>query len=573
MQLDLPDPQLQAAYDWSRISVLKGMVDNPLLGKGLVAGYGPSKGAYRPGFAWFFGRDSFWTSFAQTSAGDLANARQAIAFIAGYQREDGKIPHEISQSASLVPWFRSFPYGFASADATPLFIIAVRNYVEASGDIAFAREQSARLAKALDFMHATLDAAGFPRNIGIGHGWVEGGPLLPVDVELYQAGCYVEAVRSMASISQLLGDAGQAKQYEQEFEAKRKRLNELFWLPQSHAFALALDTNGKPVDQPSVLATVPMWFGVLDPEESRAMIETLSHEQHASDWGMRIISSKSSLYGPEGYHYGSVWPLFTGWASVGEYRSHAAAPALANLRANAWLALDGAGGNTTEVLSGMTYSPLSTASPHQIWSAAMVISPILRGLLGLDVDAARHRLSLTPHLPPGWNYVTARNIPFGKGAIDLVLRRTDRSLELLVTNNNADPFDLDFAPAYPPPAKIARAILNSKPLRWTDERNDLDWHPHFQLHVDRRLTNFSVEHNGRFEYAVPYDPPQLGAASNNIKVISERWSKDGRQLALTVSGRPSAQYELKLTGGKTMQVDMPPSGNDEYVTRTVQLKP
>jgi len=49
----------------------------------------------------------------------------------------------------------------------------------------------------------------------------------------------------------------------------------------------------------------------------------------------------------------------------------------ANLKANSWLTLDGAGGNTTEVLSGETYSPLSTATPHQIWSAAMVISPLL----------------------------------------------------------------------------------------------------------------------------------------------------------------------------------------------------
>ena len=74
IELSLPDPPLQQAYDWSRISVLKGFVDNPFLGRGLVAGYGPSKGAYRPGFAWFFGRDSFWTSFALTSAGDFTGA-------------------------------------------------------------------------------------------------------------------------------------------------------------------------------------------------------------------------------------------------------------------------------------------------------------------------------------------------------------------------------------------------------------------------------------------------------------------------------------------------------------------
>jgi len=64
VSLELPDAQIQQAYDWSRVSVLQGMVNNPYLGSGLVAGYRTSGESQRPGFAWFFGRDSFWTSFA-----------------------------------------------------------------------------------------------------------------------------------------------------------------------------------------------------------------------------------------------------------------------------------------------------------------------------------------------------------------------------------------------------------------------------------------------------------------------------------------------------------------------------
>ena len=80
---------------------------------------------------------------------------------------------------------------------------------------------------------------------------------------------------------------------------------------------------------------------------------------------MRIISNRSPHFSGGGYHYGSVWPLFTGWASVGEYRYHRAFPAYANLRANALLALDGSLGHVTEVLSGAYYQSLSTSSPHQ----------------------------------------------------------------------------------------------------------------------------------------------------------------------------------------------------------------
>src|SRR5205814_6393770 len=127
----------------------------------------------------------------------------------------------------------------------------------------------------------------------------------------------------------------------------------------------------------------PMWMEVLDEEKADSTISQLADFDHSTDWGMRIISSENPFFDPTGYHFGSVWPLFTGWATVGEYRYHRALPAYANLRANSLLALDGSLGHVTEVLSGDHYQPISTSSPHQIWSAPMAVSPILRGMLGL----------------------------------------------------------------------------------------------------------------------------------------------------------------------------------------------
>ena len=123
-----------------------------------------------------------------------------------------------------------------------------------------------------------------------------------------------------------------------------------------------------------------MWFGLPDAAHAEEMITRLADADHQTDWGMRIISSHSRFYDGSGYHFGAVWPLFTGWASVGEYRYHRELPAYSNLRANALMAVDGSLGHFTEVLSGDYYEGFATSSPHQIWSAAMVVSPILRGL-------------------------------------------------------------------------------------------------------------------------------------------------------------------------------------------------
>ena len=339
------------------------------------------------------------------------------------------------------------------------------------------------------------------------------------------------------------------------------------------------------MQQSSVLTTVPMWFGLLDLKRSLQMVEKLSDEQHSSDWGMRIISSQNPMYGPEGYHYGSVWPLFTGWASVGEYRSHAAAAGFSNLKANAWLALDGAGGHTTEVLSGMTYSPLSTASPHQIWSAAMVVSPLLRGLCGLEVDAVNKLVTFAPHVPADWEYLGIHNVPIGAVQADVLLDRDDQSLRLRMVNHGKDAFMLDFAPAYAPFSKIIRARFNGQNVRWTEDRQSTDSHPHFKLQIKPGENVLIVEHRGTFGYVVPYVPPELGAQSTNLKVISERWSGNGTTLELALSGRAGRSYGLNLRGsarvssvaearqqGGTLVVDMPPDKRNDYVMKTVTIR-
>src|SRR6266550_8071992 len=173
-----------------------------------------------------------------------------------------------------------------------------------------------------------------------------------------------------------------------------------------------------------------MWFGLLDEDKSEAMLNQLAGSEHQTDWGMRIISSQDPKYNPGGYHFGSVWPLFTGWASVGEYRYHRALPAYSNLRANALLGLDGSLGHVTEVLSGDYYQPISTSSPHQIWSAAMVVSPILRGMLGLETDAMHHTVKLAPHIPADWTRFSVENVRLGKNTLLINYAKTDEGIVL-----------------------------------------------------------------------------------------------------------------------------------------------
>ena len=546
VSLELPDAQMQQAYDWARVSMLQGVVTNPYLGTGLVAGYRTSGESQRPGFAWFFGRDSFWTSLALNAEGDFSTARTALEFISRYQREDGKIPHEIAQGANFVNWFKDYPYPYASADATPLYIIAMNDYVVEGGDAGFAKEKWDSLWKAYEFLRSTYDERGFAKNLGVGHGWVEGGPLLPVKTELYQTGLGIEALRALSNLAHLTGKEGVSKELAKNFEQQKPLMNDAFWIADKKRFAFALDKNNHAVDEPSVLATVPMWFGLLDAAKADAMITQLAELDHQTDWGMRIISQDSPKFGGGGYHYGSVWPLFTGWAAVGEYRYHRALPAYENLRANALLALDGSLGHVTEVLSGAYYQSLSTSSPHQIWSAAMVVNPLMRGLFGLETDAAAGTLTLAPHVPADWTSFRITNAPVGPARVDLSFTKDLEGITLEVKASDSSQHIIDFRPAVSLRAKILSVTLNGRSVPFHAQVNGDDQHVLVRIPVLGESNSLRIQVKDDFGLAYASTLPAMGASTQGLRILSETWTPARDRLTINLSGHAGSEYQLSI---------------------------
>jgi glycogen debranching enzyme len=585
VNLELPDASLQQAYDWARISTVQGIVNNPFLGTGLVAGYRTSGEGQRPGFAWFFGRDSLWTSLALNAEGDYWTTHAALDFISKFQREDGKVPHEISQSASLVPWFKDYPYAYVSADATPLFIIAMNDYAVQSGDIGFARDKWDNVWRAYQFVRSTYDAQGFAQNAGAGHGWVEGGPLLPVKNEYYQAGLAVEALQALSNLARLVGKDDVSQQVAAEFDRAKPALDQAFWSPAIKSYAFALKPDNQRAQEASVLAMVPMWFGLPEANHADETITQLASEDHQTDWGMRIISQHSKVYDGSGYHFGSVWPLFTGWASVGEYRYHRAFPAYSNLRSNALLGADGALGHFTEVLSGDYYQSFSTSSPHQIWSAAMVVSPILRGMLGLQTDAEKRQITLAPHVPSDWTSFAIRNLRVGEVSVDFQYHKTPGNVVLDIKRTGTEDCWVEFSPAFSLRTQVIGVQLNGRPLPFKMQPNGNDQHLYLRFPVSARANNLVIRLKNDFGVSLTNELPPLGSASRGLRVLSESWNALKTSLTLDVSGRSGGRYSLdvwnpsqisSVEGGVVtrpgrLEIEMPQGESDSYSHRKVVI--
>jgi hypothetical protein len=323
-------------------------------------------------------------------------------------------------------------------------------------------------------------------------------------------------------------------------------INASYWTQDQNAFGFAIDNNDKLVPVTSVLSTVPMWFGLLDEAKAESTITQISSPDHQADWGMRIISKQNPNYGPDGYHYGAVWPLFTGWAATGEYRYHRTFPAYANLRANALLALDGSLGHVTEVLSGDYYQPTVTSSPHQIWSAAMVVNPLLRGLLGLDVNAANHRVAFAPHIPAGWNSFSVSNLRIGKSELSLKYMRTADSITLESEGTGAEDCLMDFAPALSLRAQVVRAELNGKTIEFHAKPNTID--QHVEVHFPACGASNKLVMRLRNDFGLSFDSqlPALGTVSEGMRMVSESWSEARDKLTLEAWGDSGQEYDLAV---------------------------
>ncbi len=140
------------------------------------------------------------------------------------------------------------------------------------------------------------------------------------------------------------------------------------------------------------------------------------------------------------YHQGSVWPLFTGWGALAEYRGNQPLAAQQMLMQNVDLTWAQDLGSVTEVLSGDFFVPFSRSTSHQLWSSSMVITPALRGLFGISLDAPSNTITLNPHLPAEWNHAEIKNLHLGSHLVQLTFNREKGFMKVAakVTNSSSN---------------------------------------------------------------------------------------------------------------------------------------
>jgi hypothetical protein len=181
----------------------------------------------------------------------------------------------------------------------------------------------------------------------------------------------------------------------------------------------------------------------------------------------------------------------------------------------------------------------------------MVLTPAVRGLLGIETDAQNKTLRLDPHLPASWDRVSIQQVPLGDLRLTVEMARSKEHLVIAATVSS--------------PAVFCLARQSAEPT-------DCE-------HAPRTREQLSIPLPGA-EIELPNRLPTPGSETSQIKVLDETSAANSLSLILEAPG--GSMHNLRLRRNRqivaidgasatadTLTVSFPPGAG--YTRQTVRL--
>ncbi len=453
-------PRLECDWDSLKATYRRSLVDLAALRfSPLSAGGGSLPAAGLPWFMTMFGRDSIFTSLqalpfapelAATTLRELA-ARQGSRVDDFRDEDPGRILHEMRYGELTA--FEERPHSpyYGNADATALFVVLLDEYERWTGDRRLVRELQSEARAALNWIEEYADLMGngyvwYQRrneqtglenqcwkdswdSISYRDGKLPGFPRATCELQGY---AYDARMRGARLARTVWKDDAYAVQLERRAADLKRRFNRDFWVADRGAFAVALDTEGRPVDALTSNIGHLLWSGIVDRSKAASVAAHLVGPKLFSGWGVRTLAEGEGRYNPVGYHVGAVWPFDNSFIAWGlrryGFKQEAALIANGILEAAEYFngRLPEAFGGYERKLTGYPVQYPTACSP-QAWSTGAPLL-FLRTMLGLE--PLGDHLVVDPALPSGVGHLELLDIPgrwgridaFGRGLVDVGTR-------------------------------------------------------------------------------------------------------------------------------------------------------
>ena len=414
--------------------------------------FGPDLWIPAAGVPWYvalFGRDALIASL-QNAIVQPALARGALKKLAELQAterddrrdaEPGKIPHEVRSGElahfHLIP---HTPY-YGTADATPLYLIALHEAWRWLGDDTLLREHRETALRCLEWIDQSgdLDGDGFqeyrtrsPQGYE-NMGWKDAsdavvypdGRQVPAPKALCELQGYVfDAWLRMAEVFDALGEPERAVALRGKARGLRAAFEDRFWCEDLGFYAFALDPEKQPVRTIASNVGHCLWSGIASPERAARVVQRFFEPDLWSGWGIRTLSARNPAYNPFSYQRGSVWPHDNGIIALGFKRYGFTAEAARVARDISEAASSFVYYRLPELYAGVERRPgtfpvlYKQANVPQAWAAGSVFH-LLQAILGLRGDAPRGRLYVDPELPRWLPEITLNGLAIGEARVDL----------------------------------------------------------------------------------------------------------------------------------------------------------
>ena len=546
LAIKTPVRDLDLAFEWAKIAYDNLFVENPDLGRGMVAGLGVSGTGGRPGFGWFFGGDAFMNSLSMNSYGAFGIVREALLFTQKWQREDGKMAHELSQAAGYLNWFKDYPYGYIHGDTTPFYIVACEDYLRTSGDLGFIERSFPSIKKAYEWCLTTdSDGDGLMDNRGAGLGALEFGSLTGIQTDIYLAAAWTRAAYAMERLAAAVGDASIRARARADFEKARKAVDEKYWDAESGQYTYGFNADGKLVKELTPWSAVPLVWGLGDRTRSLRTLEKINAADMTTDWGIRMMSNASRFFEPLNYNYGAVWPFLTGWVAAALYEHDYTNQGFGLLQAAVRHTFDNGLGCVTELFSGAQNVWPQEGVAHQGFSSSGVVFPLVRGLLGLGGDAREKTIVIAPRFPADWPNVEVGNYRLGGERFFMIFERSRTKLKAAISRNGNDPWRIVFEPALGLGTRIKAARADGRPVRVNADTPEgaQAVRPKIEAVLHKTIT-IELDLDPAAEILPPENPSATGDSSAGLRLI--RTGLSGGRMTIVAEGISGRTYLLPV---------------------------
>lgn len=372
-----PDPDFDAAFDLARANLQLLEAESPALGRYFYAGL--------ENFPFWFSNDGAYSVPGLMAAGLATTTRNDILVGAQFQQE-GRVPHQISPSGKIV--------GPGNAEETPLWVIGVWDAYRWTGDRDFLAAAYPAAVKGLfDYTLGKTDpdGDGYPA----GPGMVERDDM---GAEKLDSAAYLWAgLNALARLADAVEDPATAARARREADDIASRFQSDWWDAANGTYAMSLeesDNAQRPV--PHWAVVTPLEVGLASPAYAETTLFTL-RKNYLNEWGLKHTTGNDER----------VWTLPTAALSRAAYR-YGDAEFGFEVLAHLTQTLDhGSIGMFHELIpDGMCFV--------QLWSGATFVRGAVEDLMGIDVRADQHAVTLAPRLPAAWESAELENLTFGE---------------------------------------------------------------------------------------------------------------------------------------------------------------